>query len=58
MNIGKAVLVKHNEVVVEGIVQEVFSEDLEIRLDNGELIRRKYWEIRVVPKKEVEEQPI
>lgn len=52
MNIGKPVLVKHNEVVVEGIVQKIFSEDLEIRLDNGELIRRKYWEIRVVPKKE------
>ena len=56
MNIGKPVLVKHNESVVEGIVQEVFSEDLEIRLDNGELIRRKYWEIRAIPKKEVEEQ--
>ncbi len=48
MYIGKTVLIKHNGTVQEGIVEEIFPEDLDIRLENGELIRRKFWEVRVI----------
>lgn len=43
MHIGKRLIVKHDNKIQEGIVEEIYSEDLDIRLDNGELIRRKFW---------------
>jgi len=49
MNIGKKLLVKHDGKVQEGNVEKIYDEDLDIRLDNGELIRRKFWEIRSIP---------
>jgi len=54
MYIGKSVLVKHNGIVQEGKVEIIYDEDLDIRLENGELIRRKYWEIRKVKVKDEE----
>ena len=45
MYIGKSVLVKHNGELIEGIVEIIYEEDLNIRLENGELIKRKFWEI-------------
>jgi hypothetical protein len=48
MHIGKRLIVKHDNKIQEGIVEEIYSEDLDIRLDNGELIRRKFWETRAI----------
>jgi hypothetical protein len=45
MYIGKSVLIKHNGELVEGVVETIHEEDLEIRLLNGELINRKWWEV-------------
>jgi len=46
MHIGKRLIIKHNGIIQEGNVENIYPEDLDIRLDNGELIRRKYWEVR------------
>jgi hypothetical protein len=46
MYLGKRVIVKHNNKLQEGNVIQIFSEELEIKLDTGELIRRKFWEVR------------
>jgi hypothetical protein len=54
MYIGKSVLVKHNGIVQEGKVEIIYDEDLGIRLENGELIRRKFWEIRSIEVKNEE----
>lgn len=51
MNIGQPILVKHNGIVQEGIIEVIYSEDLDIRLENGELIRRKFWEVRKIENK-------
>jgi hypothetical protein len=51
MNIGRRLLIKHNEKIQEGIVERIYTEDLDIRLDNGELIRRKFWEVRSIDEK-------
>lgn len=48
MHIGQSVLCKHNEIVQEGKVQKIYFEDLDIKLENGETIRRKFWEIRKI----------
>lgn len=56
MHLGKRLLVKHDGQIQEGNVEQIFEEDLIIRLDNGETITRKFWEIRSInygnPKKE------
>lgn len=53
MHIGKPVLIKHNGEIVEGKVEVIYKEDLDIRLPDGTLITRKFWEIRKVePKNE------
>jgi len=49
MQIGRRLLVKHEGKIQEGIVENIWSEDLFIRLENGELISRKFWEVRSVP---------
>ena len=51
MHVGKWLLVKHEGLIQRGIVEQFFMEDLDIRLDNGELIRRKYWEVRKIDEK-------
>jgi len=48
MYIGKSVLVKHKGIVQEGKVETIFEEDLDIKLLDGTLIRRKFWEIRKI----------
>ena len=45
MNIGQKVYLRTNGELKVGIVEEIKSEDLMIRLDTGELIERKFWEI-------------
>jgi hypothetical protein len=52
MHIGKRLLIKHNNIVQEGKVEKIFSEDLEIRLDNNEIIIRKFWEVRKIKNEE------
>jgi hypothetical protein len=49
MHIGKWILVKHEGEVQRGIVQEFGVDDLTIALDNGIIIKRKYWEVRSCP---------
>lgn len=46
--IGQNVYVKHENKVQIGKVEFIFSEELQIRLNTGELITRKFWEIRKV----------
>jgi hypothetical protein len=49
MHIGKWLLVKHEGKIVKGIVTKFFQEDLDIRLDDNTIIRRKFWEVRNAP---------
>jgi hypothetical protein len=46
--------VKHNGRIMKGIVTKIYDEDLDIRLDNGEVIRRKFWEVRNYYEKKAE----
>jgi len=46
MHIGLTVLLRINGEVKEGKVEVIFKEDLSIRLLDGTLIIRKWWEIR------------
>ena len=39
-------LVGENEKIIEGVVEVIYSEDLDIRLLDGTLVRRKWWEIK------------
>jgi len=50
MNLGQSILCRHNGEVHEGRVIRIFTEELEIELNNREIIRRKFWEIRQVKK--------
>ncbi len=49
MHEGMSVLVKDNGEVKEGKVEVIYDEDLDIRLLDGTLVRRKFWEIRKIP---------
>ena len=49
MHIGKWLLVKHEGKVMKGIVTKIYNEDLDIRLDDDTIIRRKFWEVRSAP---------
>jgi len=52
MYLGCPVLVKNNNQVCEGNVIEIYSEDLDIRLLDGTIVRKKFWEIRKVKNEE------
>jgi len=47
--IKQLVYVKHEGKVQIGTVEIIWDEKLEIKLENGETIHRKFWEIRKVP---------
>jgi hypothetical protein len=49
MHIGKWLLVKHEGQIRKGIVIKIFQEDLDIRLEDNTIIRRKFWEVRAAP---------
>ncbi len=51
MHIGMSVLLRDNGEVKEGKVEIVYDEDLDIRLLDNTLVRRKFWEIRKVERK-------
>jgi hypothetical protein len=48
MFIGQTVLIKHNNSVQEGKVEEIGYEDLQIRLKDDTLVSRKYWEVKKI----------
>jgi hypothetical protein len=56
MQIGKRLLVKHEGKVIEGIVIQIFIEDLEIKLDDQTIIQRKFWEVRSIKNEETKEE--
>lgn len=49
MHIDKWLLVKHEGKILKGIVIKIYDEDLDIRLEDGTIISRKFWEIRKIP---------
>ena len=51
MYIGQKVLLKHEDKLQEGIIEKVLFEDLEIKLLGGELIQKKFWEVRKINEK-------
>jgi hypothetical protein len=51
MHLGKWLLVKHEGQIKKGIVQKIYSEDLDIQLEDGTVIRRKFWEVRTINEK-------
>jgi len=48
MRIGQKILAKYNGKIVEGVVIEIYYEDIDIKLDTNEIIKRKFWEIRKI----------
>jgi len=52
MHIGKWLLVKENEQIQKGRVINFLNEDLEIKLEDGTIVRRKFWEVRKIDEKE------
>jgi len=54
MYIGLRLLIKHESKVQEGSVIIIYDEDLDIRLDTGEVIKRKFWETRKIDEKKEE----
>jgi hypothetical protein len=56
MHIGKWLLVRHEGKVLKGIVTMIFQEDLDIRLDDNTIIRRKFWEVRTAPFDNIKEE--
>jgi hypothetical protein len=49
MQIDKWLLIKHENEIKKGIVVKILGDDLEIKLEDGIIIRRKFWEVRNVP---------
>jgi hypothetical protein len=49
MYIGKWLLVRYENKIIKGIVTKIFQEDLDIRLEDDTIIRRKFWEVRIAP---------
>jgi hypothetical protein len=48
MYLGQRLLVKHNGTVQEGNIEHIYFEDVDVRLLSGELLRRKFWEVRKI----------
>jgi len=49
MHIRKWLLVKENGQILKGMVIKFSTEDLDIKLEDGTIVRRKYWEVRANP---------
>ena len=54
MHIGKRLIIKHEGKVQEGNVIKIYDEDLDIKLDDGTTIQRKFWEVRIIDEKKEE----
>ena len=46
MKIGQSVIVKHEGKVQEGTVVQMYEEEIRVRLEDGNEVIRKYWEVR------------
>jgi hypothetical protein len=46
LQIGQRLLVKHDGRVRQGIVIKIFSEELDIKLEDEIIVRRKFWEVK------------
>jgi len=49
MHIGQWLLVKHEGQIKKGSVINIYSEDIDIKLENNDIVRRKFWEVRNAP---------
>jgi len=54
--IGKRVLVKYNGELKEGNVETIYFDYLDIKLDDGTIIQRKFWEIGKIKRNPNEEE--
>lgn len=52
MVIGRRLLIKHEGKIQESIVVEFSYDDLKLKLDDGTVILRKFWEVRKIEEKE------
>ena len=52
MDIGQILLLRYKGALRKGIVKIIYKEDLDIELLSGEIIQRKFWEIRKIDKNE------
>ena len=56
MYIGQELLLKHQGALQKGRIKEIYPEELEIILDTGELVKKKYWEVRKITNKNEENE--
>ena len=49
MHVGKWLLIRHEGKVTKGIVIKIYQEDLDIKLDDEIIVKRKFWEVRTIP---------
>jgi hypothetical protein len=56
MQIGRWLLVKHEDKILRGMVIKIYSEDLDIRLEDDTIVRRKFWEVRSCPYDNLQEE--
>lgn len=52
MDIGQMLLFRLNKVLRKGIVTKVTSDDIEIKMNDGNSVRRKYWEVQKIKRDE------
>lgn len=52
MNIGQLLLLRYNGALRKGIVKVIYNEDLDIELLTGEIIQKKFWEVKKVGRDE------
>ena len=55
MYIGKYLLVKYEGKIKKGMVKKIYFEDLDIQLEDGNIVRRKFWEVRISPDEKKED---
>lgn len=51
MYIGKWLLVRYENKVQKGTVIQIYKEDLDVKLENGDIIRKKFWEVGKIDEK-------
>jgi len=51
MYITQWVLLKYETKLIKGVIISIFQDDLEIKLENESIIKRKFWEVRKINEK-------
>jgi hypothetical protein len=51
MYITQFVLIKYETKIVKGIIIGIFQDDLEIKLEDESIVKRKFWEVRKINEK-------